>query len=137
VSRIRAHPSRREGREVSRELIAAADPAGTWAAALGTAGVFILLTVLVWQLAATWRARMLAAREEEYRQLAGKYAQLLEDNVELHRRNLEELSATRRALNALSPAADPQPREAVRRMDAGADPLPREAADREDAARAD
>jgi len=79
----------------------AADPAGVWAAALGTAGFFVLLTVIVWQLAATWRARMLAAREEEYRRLAQKYAQLLEDNVELHRRSIEELTAARTSISAM------------------------------------
>jgi len=87
---------------VSQQLVhIAADPAGVWAAAVGTAGVFLLMIVLVWQIAATWRARMLAAREEQYKQLAQKYAQLLEDNVELHRRNIEELSAARRALSSM------------------------------------
>ncbi|MET7641957.1 hypothetical protein [Streptomyces sp. NPDC005438] len=81
--------------------IAAGDPAGVWAAALGTAGVFILLIVLVWQIAATWRARMLAAREDQYRQLAQQYARLLEDNVELHRRTLEELQQTRTSLTSM------------------------------------
>ena len=79
----------------------AADPAGVWAAALGTAGVFVLLIVLVWQIAATWRARMLAAREEQYRQLAHKYAELLEDNVELHRRSIEELTQARQSINSM------------------------------------
>ncbi|WP_181767776.1 hypothetical protein [Streptomyces albidus (ex Kaewkla and Franco 2022)] len=82
-------------------VVAAADPAGVWAAALGTAGVFVLLIVLVWQIAATWRARMLAAREEQYKQLAHKYAQLLEDNVELHRRSIEELTAARQSIVSL------------------------------------
>ncbi|GGO54925.1 hypothetical protein GCM10012287_44970 [Streptomyces daqingensis] len=87
---------------MSLELIVlAADPAGVWAAAMGTGGVFVLLIVLVWQIAATWRARMLASREEQYKQLAHKYAQLLEDNVELHRRNIDELAAARRAINAI------------------------------------
>jgi hypothetical protein len=81
--------------------VAAADPAGVWAAALGTAGVFVLLIVLVWQIAATWRARMLAAREEQYKQLAHKYAQLLEDNVELHRRSIEELASARQAIGSV------------------------------------
>lgn len=79
----------------------ASDPAGVWAAGLGTAGVFALLIVLVWQIAATWRARMLAAREEQYKQLAQKYAQLLEDNVELHRRSTEELTTARRSIASM------------------------------------
>ncbi|SCK58414.1 hypothetical protein [Streptomyces sp. WMMB 322] len=81
--------------------LAATDPAGVWAAAIGTGGVFVLLIVLVWQIAATWRARMLAAREEQYKELARKYAELLEDNVELHRRSIEELTAARRSVDAL------------------------------------
>lgn len=79
----------------------ASDPAGVWAAGLGTAGVFALLIVLVWQIAATWRARMLAAREEQYKQLSQKYAQLLEDNVELHRRSIEELTTARRSIASM------------------------------------
>ena len=63
--------------------------------------VFVLLIVLVWQIAATWRARMLAAREEQYRQLAHKYAELLEDNVELHRRSIEELTQARQSINSM------------------------------------
>lgn len=81
--------------------LAASDPAGVWAAAIGTGGVFVLLIVLVWQVAATWRARMLAAREEQYKELARKYAELLEDNVELHRRSIEELSTARRSIDSM------------------------------------
>ncbi|MBC6461170.1 hypothetical protein [Actinomadura sp. HBU206391] len=69
-----------------------------WAGVVGAGGVFLLLIVVVWQVAATWRARMLAAREEQYRRLAAKYAELLEDNVELHRRTLEELTQARASI---------------------------------------
>lgn len=79
----------------------AADPAGVWAAALGTGGVFVLLIVVVWQLAVTWRARMLAAREERYKQLAEQYAKLLEDSVELQRRTADELAETRRSVASM------------------------------------
>ncbi|MGY1437265.1 hypothetical protein [Streptomyces reniochalinae] len=82
-------------------VAAPVDPAGVWAAALGTGGVFVLLIVVVWQLAATWRARMLAAREQQYKQLALKYAQLLEDNVELHRRSVEELTQARQSIASM------------------------------------
>jgi hypothetical protein len=44
---------------------------------------------------------MLAAREEQYKKLAQRYAQLLEDNVELQRRSLEELTETRTALTSM------------------------------------
>jgi hypothetical protein len=36
---------------------------------IGAAGIFVLLTVIVWQFAATWRARSVLARETEYRAL--------------------------------------------------------------------
>ncbi|WP_255951137.1 hypothetical protein [Streptomyces odontomachi] len=62
--------------------------------AVGAAGVFALLIVIVWQSAATWRARMLAAREEQYKELATKYAQLLEETVEVQRRTVEEQRQT-------------------------------------------
>jgi hypothetical protein len=77
------------------------DAAGVWAAALGTGGIFVLLIVIVWQLAATWRSRMLAAREQQYKNLAEKYAQLLEDNVELHRRSIEELTQARQSIASM------------------------------------
>lgn len=81
--------------------LAAAEDVGAWAGAVGAAGFFLLLIVIVWQVAATWRARMLAAREEQYRQLAQKYAELLEDNVELQRRSLEEQAETRKAVASM------------------------------------
>ncbi|MFD3525017.1 hypothetical protein [Streptomyces sp. NPDC058653] len=71
------------------------------AGAIGAGGVFLFLIVVVWQVAATWRARMLAAREEQYKQLAVKYAQLLEDNVELHRRTVDELTQARGAITSM------------------------------------
>ncbi len=77
--------------------------------AVGAAGFFTLLIVIVWQVAATWRARMLAAREEQYKELATRYAHLLEDTVELQRRTteeqqrllLEELTQTRLAVGSM------------------------------------
>jgi F0F1-type ATP synthase membrane subunit b/b' len=77
------------------------DPAGTLAAGFGTAGLFALLIVVVWQIAVTWRARMLATREDEYRKLAAKYAELLEDNTEILRRYTDELSETRRSVSSM------------------------------------
>lgn len=71
------------------------------AGAIGAGGVFLFLIVVVWQVAATWRARMLAAREDQYRKLAVKYAQLLEDNVELHRRTLDELTQARGSIMSM------------------------------------
>ncbi|WP_062210614.1 hypothetical protein [Streptomyces sp. NBRC 109706] len=77
------------------------DAAGVWAAALGTGGVFVLMIVVVWQVAATWRARMLATREEEYKRLSVKYADLLEDNTEILRRYSDELAETRKSLRSM------------------------------------
>jgi hypothetical protein len=57
---------------------ASADALGVLVGAVGAAGLFSLLIVIVWQVAATWRARMLAAREQQYKELATKYAQLRE-----------------------------------------------------------
>ncbi|GAA1436415.1 hypothetical protein GCM10009601_63690 [Streptomyces thermospinosisporus] len=89
-------------------LAAGADEWGVLVGAVGAAGFFTLLIVIVWQVAATWRARMLAAREEQYKELATKYAQLLEDTVELQRRaveeqrqTLQELMQTRRAVGSM------------------------------------
>nr|WP_206442193.1 hypothetical protein [Streptomyces boncukensis] len=59
------------------------------------------MIVIIWQIAATWRARMLASREQQYKQLAEKYAQLLEDNVELHRKSIEELTQARRSIASM------------------------------------
>ncbi|MFF3287353.1 hypothetical protein [Streptomyces sp. NPDC003023] len=74
---------------------------GDLVGAVGAAGVFLLGIVIVWQVAATWRARVLATRDNEYRKLADKYAQLLEDTTELHRRTLEELTQTRTSLTSM------------------------------------
>ncbi|TLS43427.1 hypothetical protein FE633_25885 [Streptomyces montanus] len=88
---------------------ASADEAlGVLVAVVGAAGFFSLLIVIVWQGAATWRARMLAAREQQYKELAARYAQLLEDTVELQRRTaeeqrqtLDELTQTRLAVGSM------------------------------------
>lgn len=79
----------------------AGDEVGAIVGAVGAAGFFALLIVVVWQIAATWRARMLAAREEQYRQMAVKYQQLLEDNLELHRRSIDELTEARRSITSM------------------------------------
>ncbi|MBC7274435.1 MAG: hypothetical protein H5T76_37995 [Streptomyces sp.] len=89
-------------------VAAGAEELGVLVGAVGAAGLFSLLIVIVWQAAATWRARMLAARERQYQELAVKYAQLLEDTVELQRRTvdeqrqlLDELTQTRLAVGSM------------------------------------
>ncbi len=74
---------------------------GDWAGVVGAGGVFLFLIVVVWQIAATWRARMLASREEQYKQMALKYQQLLEDNIEMQRRSIEEQTQTRISLTSM------------------------------------
>nr|WP_042195639.1 hypothetical protein [Kibdelosporangium sp. MJ126-NF4]CEL22135.1 conserved hypothetical protein; putative secreted protein [Kibdelosporangium sp. MJ126-NF4]CTQ92916.1 conserved hypothetical protein; putative secreted protein [Kibdelosporangium sp. MJ126-NF4] len=45
-----------------------------WQEVIGVVGVFVLITVVltvtIWQLAATWRAKANLAREQEYRTIA-------------------------------------------------------------------
>ncbi|MET9966713.1 hypothetical protein ABZZ80_12560 [Streptomyces sp. NPDC006356] len=89
-------------------LADSAETVGALVGAVGAAGLFTLLIVIVWQVAATWRARMLAAREQQYKDLAAKYAQLLEDTVELQRRmadeqrqTLDELTQTRLSVSSM------------------------------------
>jgi hypothetical protein len=82
-------------------VILAEDTAGVLAAGFGTAGFFALLIVVVWQIAATWRARMLASREVEYKKLAFKYSELLEDNTEILRRYTDELAETRKSVSSM------------------------------------
>ncbi|MFI7274510.1 hypothetical protein [Streptomyces sp. NPDC049879] len=77
------------------------DPAGTWAAAAGSIGIFVLLIVIVWQVSAAWRARLVARRDDEYRRLAAKYAELLEDNTEILRRYTDELAETRKSVSSM------------------------------------
>lgn len=80
----------------------AADPwSGDATGLIAAGGVFLLLIVIVWQIAATWWARMLAAREDKYRRLAAKYAQLLEENVDLHRHMAEELTQARHSIASM------------------------------------
>ncbi|MCD0448706.1 hypothetical protein LO762_05785 [Actinocorallia sp. API 0066] len=74
---------------------------GDWAAVVGAAGVFLLAIVTVWQVAVTWRARYLAAREERYKELAAKYAALLDDVVVLQRQTQEDLSEARKSLASM------------------------------------
>lgn len=82
-------------------MLAGDDAGGEWVGAVGAGGVFLLMIVVVWQVASVWRSRMVAAREQQYKQLALKYAQLLEDNTELHRRTLDELSQARESLASM------------------------------------
>jgi hypothetical protein len=56
-----------------------------WQEIIGTIGVFALvigvITVTIWQLAATWRAKAQLAREKEYRTIADR-AVLAQEGME-------------------------------------------------------
>lgn len=57
---------------------------------LGTAGLIsIILVVLIWQLAVTWRAKAALVREGEYRKLGERAIASQEDT----RRQLEQMGA--------------------------------------------
>jgi hypothetical protein len=86
---------------VNHHTTLAQDWTGVVGAGFATGGFFALLIVIVWQIAATWRARMLAAREAEYKKLAFKYSELLEDNTEILRRYTDELAETRKAVTSI------------------------------------
>lgn len=64
-----------------------------WQEIIGVIGVFALIisviTVTIWQLAATWRAKAKLAREKEYRTIADR-AVLVQEGME---RQLSEVSA--------------------------------------------
>jgi hypothetical protein len=63
-----------------------------WQEIIGVIGVFVLIisvvTMSIWQLAATWRAKAVLAREHEYRAIADK-AVLVQESTE---RQLAEMT---------------------------------------------
>jgi phage shock protein B len=64
----------------------------------GAIGLFILvtavLTMIIWQFGATWRAKAVLAREEEYRKLAEQTASALQETE-------QELSRMRARLESM------------------------------------
>nr|WP_026184736.1 hypothetical protein [Salinispora vitiensis] len=63
--------------------------------------ISVVLVVVVWQVAATWRARMLSARERQNQELVVKCVRLLEENAELQRRTLAEIAQVREVTSAM------------------------------------
>jgi hypothetical protein len=59
-----------------------------WQEIIGTIGFFALISLVIWQLAATWRARSQLAREKEYRTIADRSV-LVQEGTE---RQLTEIS---------------------------------------------
>jgi hypothetical protein len=57
------------------------------AESIGAAGLFTALTVLIWQIAATWRAKVLAPREGRYQRLAETSA-AVQEQTELQLREI-------------------------------------------------
>ncbi|MEU7474515.1 hypothetical protein AB0A63_00940 [Lentzea sp. NPDC042327] len=72
-----------------------------WQEIIGVVGVFVLITavttVLIWQLAATWRAKAALARENEYRALAERAVQAQESSE----RKLDELQERMRSVERI------------------------------------
>ena len=62
--------------------------ANDWQEIVGVIGVFALIIVIIWQLAATWRAKAQLAREKEYRTIADRSV-LVQEGTE---RQLAEIS---------------------------------------------
>lgn len=91
--------------------------AEAWAGVAGAGGFFLLLIVVVWQIAATWRSRMRGSHEREYREMARKYQQLLEDNVAIQQRTLDELIQTRQSLTDVTRSLEKaRERESIREL---------------------
>ena len=59
-----------------------------WQEIIGTIGAFAVITVIIWQLFSTWRARAQLAREKEYRAMADR-AVLVQEGTE---RQLTEIT---------------------------------------------
>ncbi|MFD9698255.1 hypothetical protein [Lentzea sp. NPDC059081] len=72
-----------------------------WQEIIGVVGVFVLITtvttVLVWQLAATWRAKAALSRESEYRALAERAVQAQENSE----RKLDEMGERLRSVERI------------------------------------
>ena len=81
--------------QISQESSAGTD----WPEALIAIGGITMITVIVgvaiWQVLASWRARMSVAREEAYRKLA-------DESVALHRQLVDQQSSIARDLAGLS-----------------------------------
>ena len=73
-------------------------------AAIAIAGILFITTVIVaaaWQIFATWRTRMLAAREDAYRKLAEEATSAQRQTAERLDRAVEELAQLRQQTNEL------------------------------------
>lgn len=65
-----------------------------------TLGTVVAVTIII-QLAATWRARMSAAREQNYRQLAERATAALAENAESRKQVERELADIRAKLASI------------------------------------
>src|SRR5690606_7710570 len=65
-----------------------------------TLGTIVAVTIII-QLAATWRARMSAAREENYRQLAERATAALAENTKSRKQVERELADIRAKLASI------------------------------------
>lgn len=67
----------------------------------GIAMVTIIVAVVVWQLLASWRARMSLAREDAYQKLAEESAQMQKTMADDQRRMAEQLDSVNTRLASI------------------------------------
>lgn len=69
---------------------------------LAVAGVILVLVLIITQFAATWRARIVAHRDDDhYRELSQKYAELLLEQEDLRERVATELTGVRLSVTSM------------------------------------
>ncbi|MBB5113265.1 MULTISPECIES: hypothetical protein [Micromonospora] len=69
---------------------------------LAVAGIILVLVLVITQLAATWRARIVAQRDDDrYRELNQKYAELLLEHEDLRQRVANELTGVRQSVTSM------------------------------------
>ncbi|GGN55257.1 hypothetical protein GCM10010112_05830 [Actinoplanes lobatus] len=66
---------------------------------LAVVGIVLVLVLIITQVAATWRARIVAQRDDDhYRELSQRYAELVLEHDELRRRVAGELTGVRESV---------------------------------------
>lgn len=69
---------------------------------LAVAGIILVLVLVITQVAATWRARIVAQRDDEhYRDLNHRYAELFLEHEELRERLASELTGVSRSVTSM------------------------------------
>lgn len=69
---------------------------------LAVAGIILVLVLIITQFAATWRARIVAQRDDShFRELNQKYAELLLEQEDLRARVANELLSVRQSVTSM------------------------------------